>query len=688
MLTTASAFVAIALSCVSAALAQEPAPPNGGRGAGTVRVWNPFRAATGHPPLTLRVLVLDYDPIVRAEGGKRLSQVFGWGETHALATQFLEAMEFATGGYLRHEIVEWRTIDGFYHQVGGHLPTCDEYVANRRRGSGWREPIQADYPRLLADQNVAPRVDAGEIDEVWIFSDHYFGLWEASMAGPGAFFINGGVYPEVPTRRPFAFYGFNYERGVAEMIHDVAHRTEATLNRAFGPWALHAPRNLWEKFSANNTQSDGLAGVGTCHWPPNAEHDYDYSNPRVVDSWAHAFLAYPDVEFKARKVSRDAWSAGPDYHLDYMKWYFAHLPRASGVAKGGRLHNWLAYIFDFQSYDAAGLAVPPSVQLLPSDVADSDAPTHRVEVCYRSHAQVDPATIGVDDVEIVAPGGARLAVAAVDGVQPSWVSDRVVGYKVAPPRGGWRPGASYRVKLRRGSVRDRVGKEFPGDHLGDFTVVGADSEFAVDWPDGPLDPGSRHGLRARRAESAKRRPAREAAPTAADQSALPTIAWHSSHPEIASVERGGVLLGHRPGTATITARSGVAIVRHDVVVRDAGLPQVRLVEVGAPAIGGGDFRVRMEIVGRAAIQRTTIATGALRITGPGGYHAFPVIEADDAPKEAGSAFAATVRISPRDGAWREDEVGEYRIELLGWRISDVDGRFAAPLPLGGFRLAR
>ena len=50
------------------------------------------------------------------------------------------------------------------------------------------------------------------------------------MAGPGAFFINGGVYPEVPSHRPFAFYGFNYERGVAEMMHDACHRTEATLN--------------------------------------------------------------------------------------------------------------------------------------------------------------------------------------------------------------------------------------------------------------------------------------------------------------------------------------------------------------------------------------------------------------------------------------------------------------------------
>src|SRR5215203_1584631 len=133
-------------------------------------------------------------------------------------------------------------------------------------------------------------VSRGLVDEVWIFSDHFFGLWEASMAGPDAFFINGGVYPEVPSSRPFAFYGFNYERGVAEMMHDAAHRTEATLNRVYGKWNLAAPASAWDKFSANFTQSKGVAGVGTCHWPANAERDYDYGNAREVDSWADAFL--------------------------------------------------------------------------------------------------------------------------------------------------------------------------------------------------------------------------------------------------------------------------------------------------------------------------------------------------------------------------------------------------------------
>jgi hypothetical protein len=33
-------------------------PPDGGRGAGSVPVWNPYRPAPGNPPLAVRVLRL------------------------------------------------------------------------------------------------------------------------------------------------------------------------------------------------------------------------------------------------------------------------------------------------------------------------------------------------------------------------------------------------------------------------------------------------------------------------------------------------------------------------------------------------------------------------------------------------------------------------------------------------------
>lgn len=358
-----AAFTAVLLAMTILAMAE-------GRTQDAARqpLRNPFRQTATNQPITVRVLVLNYDPLVPSEGNKRLHEVFRWNDPRTMAQRYQETLETAAGGAVRFQIVEWRDLNEIYAQKDGYRYQPEEYVKLRRAGKGWHDGGGQDYPRLLREQRVPERIDAPvgdprRIDEVWIFGDHYFGIWEASMAGPGAFFINGGVYPEVPTRRPFAFYGFNYERGVAEMLHNTNHRTEATLNRIFGEWKLKTPRNDWELFSANASQSDGLAGVGTCHWPANAEKDYDYSNPRVVQSWAEDFLNYPNLKCRdlksARKpVSRETWAVPlygrVDDHLSYMLWYFTLLPRAPGTAPDGRQNNWWKYLYDFTRYDKEG----------------------------------------------------------------------------------------------------------------------------------------------------------------------------------------------------------------------------------------------------------------------------------------------------------------------------------------------
>lgn len=457
-------------------LALEPALPNGGRGAGTVPIWNPYQAAPGNAPLAVRVLVLNYNPIVPFEQHRRLSEVFGWSSPERLATDYKEAMEYASGGYLRFEIVEWRNLNEIYAQENGARYTVQEYVRNRRQGRGWRsEGAMADYPRLLYEQNVVRLIDEGIVDEVWIFSDHFFGLWEASMAGPGAFFINGGVYPQVSSRRPFAFYGFNYERGVAEMMHNTSHRTEATLNRVYGPWNLKNPTNNWEKFSANHDQSDGVAGVGTCHWPANAASDYDYGNERAVPSWADAFLSYPNLKLDRKPVSRQTWSRGPDYHLDYMKWYFAHIPRAAGVNADRKQNNWFKYIFDFQSYDAQGQPLPPAAELLGPAVADPLAEQHTIAIAYRSAEQIDTPTLGDSDLAVTGPDGQTLSVKLTMQERPAGRSYYVGRYRIAAPRGTWAqaPVGEYVVALKNNEVRTAAGTPFPPVQLGAFRVAAA-----------------------------------------------------------------------------------------------------------------------------------------------------------------------------------------------------------------------
>lgn len=451
-------------------------------------LWNPFHEAPDNHSIIQRVLVLNYDPLVPSENGKHLHEVFGWNNPMQLADEYKRAMEYASGGALQYEIVEWRNLNEIYAQRDGYRYTADEYARNRRAGSGWHDGGGQDYPRLLHEQRVEPLIDAGIIDEVWIFSDHFFGLWEASMAGPGAFNINGGVYQEVEVQRPFAFYGFSYERGVAEMMHNTSHRTEATLNRVYLGWNLKQPTSNWDKFSANDRQSDGVAGVGTCHWPANAEHDYDYGNPRSVQSWADDFLTYPRLTGRKKPVSCQTWADAGDFHRGYMKWYFAHVPRAPGVNADGRQNNWWKYMYDFENYDTRGFPKPISATLHADDLFNLGDKTYRFRVVYNSPGVIDPTSLGDKNVAVTSPSGKVLQVRKVEVNDTRPGSRRVATYEVAAPGGTWeaRDRGRYAVALASEPVRDLLGNALAAGPLGQFSIRSAEPvALAVD-PDTDL----------------------------------------------------------------------------------------------------------------------------------------------------------------------------------------------------------
>ena len=408
-------------------------------------------------PMLVKVLVLNYDPFFE---GKRLHEVFKWNDPRKMAMDNIADMERASGGMVRFQIVEWRDLDEIYAQSDGYRYTIEEYVRNRRAGKGWRPNGQADYPRLLAEQKVAALVDEGRVDEVWVFSDHFFGLWEASMAGPGAFFINGGVYPKVPTRRPFAFYGFNYERGVECMLHDACHRTECIMNRVYGGWHLDKPTTNWDKFSANEKQSNGAAGVGTCHNPANATNGYDYSNKRVVNSWADDFLNYPTLTGKTQAVSVATWASTGNDHRDYMGWYFRHLPRAGGTNADGKLNNWWRYLYDLSNYTPQGRPLNPSAMLLSASLDPAAKNTARVAVGYSSAGSIDLLTCTGAELALELANGTRLTPESVTLSDPNPGGYRVAVYWFS--LGGGRALTGAQVALAGDRVRDLAGAAVPG----------------------------------------------------------------------------------------------------------------------------------------------------------------------------------------------------------------------------------
>jgi hypothetical protein len=302
------------------------------------------------------VLVINYDPEMKFGDDPNpplLHEFYSWGNPRDLAESYIADVLTASGGHVKYNVVEWKDVnefprkkDGFRYDAISYL-SC--YASNNL--SSCHNPDELDYYWTIEEHGVAEMVSNDLVDEVWIFGAPYFGFWEAAMAGPRSFFINGGIYDRVPSTRAFAIMGFNYERGPAEMLHDLSHRTEATMSMIYGGWQANQLTSSWAKFAANLTQS-GTAAVGSCHWPPNAEADYDYANMKTVLSTADDWYNYPYLIGKQLPVNAMTWFTGEsnpeaDFQRDYLRWWFSHLPRREGTAPDGKLNNWWRYVFEF-----------------------------------------------------------------------------------------------------------------------------------------------------------------------------------------------------------------------------------------------------------------------------------------------------------------------------------------------------
>lgn len=305
----------------------------------------------GGAPLTVKVLVLNYDPLVRSEGGRRLHDVCRWNDPRKLAAGYTADLADASGGFARFRVVEWRDLDEFPPKKDGFRYTEEEYLSCVRAGSGWHEPDGVDYVAIFDAQRVWAKVNAREVDEVWLFGAPYFGYWESHMVGPRAYWCNSPPLHDHRVSRNFIVMGFNYERGVGEMLENFGHRVESIMSHVYGGWSYETPpdqQTTWGRFTLYDKVAPGLAACGNVHFAPNSEADYDWGNPRAVWSTCDDWLSYPNLTGRKRLVTCADWGGG-DIRAHH-RWWLAHLPRAPGRGPDGKLANWWKYVIDYNRY--------------------------------------------------------------------------------------------------------------------------------------------------------------------------------------------------------------------------------------------------------------------------------------------------------------------------------------------------
>ena len=293
-------------------------------------------------PVHKKVLSICFDPQVPAHGNRKLSRVLRWNDVHKLMEKYIEDVREVSYGYANYSIVEHLEVDGFPVKIDGFAYDANSFLKAWQTKKGFHDPDAVDYHRILRDYDIIPQVNAGRIDEVWLWGFPYAGYYESIMAGPGAFWCNAPALEGTgAAKRRFIIMGYNYQRGVGEMLENLGHRAESILRHVYRDKKGKA--NLWKRFAQYDKTHPGQAEVGLMHFAPNSLKDYDWGNPTKVKSRADDWLNFPNLTGNFRVMDCSDWGEG-DTRLHH-KWWYERLPHVTGTT-GHISNNWWEYIID------------------------------------------------------------------------------------------------------------------------------------------------------------------------------------------------------------------------------------------------------------------------------------------------------------------------------------------------------
>src|SRR5690242_7906353 len=189
----------------------------------------------------IKVIVLNYDPILRGKGGIRLSQFMKWGDAHTMTADIVTHLREASGGFANYRVVQVIDVDGFPQKRDGFKYDEKSFLEMWADRNKAHQPDSVSYAAIFEEFGLVDRIKKEGIQEVWLWGAPYFGWDEYAMKIPGDLLY-------YPTDNPW-FYrpydipecgktvwvmGWNYERGEAEAIHSFGHRVEGILSLTVG----------------------------------------------------------------------------------------------------------------------------------------------------------------------------------------------------------------------------------------------------------------------------------------------------------------------------------------------------------------------------------------------------------------------------------------------------------------------
>lgn len=296
---------------------------------------------------TRHLLVVVFEPR-NPSNGKLLWEDYAYNDPASLTQQALAWWDRVSAGKLHYEVVETQHLEEIPVKSDGFTYDYSSWSAVIQDPTTSHQPDISDYEAIIAETDLCTKVNAGLVDELWMFGAPYFGFAESALAGPGTFGYNGPGFSQNACAKLVPIMGFNYERGLPELLHDFGHRAEATMAQVFRSWQENQMSHDWDRFAlvAAQSPSFGVSGCGSIHYPPNAAADYEYSSTTPALSYCDAFLTYPnlpsDLVGAAVPIECSAWGCTQE---GYLEWWFTHFPSAAG-SKDGIGNDWWRYFID------------------------------------------------------------------------------------------------------------------------------------------------------------------------------------------------------------------------------------------------------------------------------------------------------------------------------------------------------
>ena len=312
-------------------------------------------------PIYKRVMVIDYDPIINTPAfpyNKRLHAVGRgkpWVSGQVQQDLFIADIEAATKQVVQYSVVKYTWANEFPRMKNGFRYTADTYMPcmlaeNCYDPNDWAQML--DYNAVIAEHNVCTAFNNGEIDELWIWGGPYFRFRETNMAGTGAFWTNGEVITGTDCQGKLNIFGFNYERGTAEMFENMGHRVEGTMEHFYAgtwrnryraqfgegepdvPMPFPSNPNMLELFTVRGFDAPAASACGNAHGSLNAVDvhaddpwDYDSNTTTPIASTCEDWENYPGITHATTLIGCDLWNCT---RYGSRRYFVSKVPAFSG----------------------------------------------------------------------------------------------------------------------------------------------------------------------------------------------------------------------------------------------------------------------------------------------------------------------------------------------------------------------